>query len=108
MSQTWYYADHIQHKDSLNISFNELKSCIPIFPTKGAALNAGKSFGWREAIILQSPFERVWVVGKKDFQPDEIAGITRDCFRLPMLRWELGQDGIERCPVLKVYRVRTP
>lgn len=99
-------ADIITHTENLSVPFAAIKSAVPTFPTKSAALEAGAAFGWREAVRLDSRWERVWVVGAKDAHTDEVAGVSRDVFRLPMLRWERGDDGIQRCPVLKLFRVK--
>lgn len=99
-------SDIITHTDKLNVPFEGIKTCLPTFPTKRAAVEAGAAFGCRKAVRLDSRWERVWVVGSMDIHTDEIAGVPRDVFRLSMLRWERGADQIQRCPVLKVYRVK--
>lgn len=99
-------SDIITSTENLSVPFAALKGEVPTFPTKRAAVEAGAAFGCREAVRLDSRWERVWVVGSKDIHTDEIAGVSRDVFRLSMLRWERGSDGIQRCPVLKVFRVK--
>jgi len=94
----------IHHRDAASIPFGELKAALPLFPTKKAALVAGKEYGWRDAVRLIDRFETVWVVGQQMLQPDETAGIRREHFRFPLLRWER-QDGVAGCPVLDVFVV---
>lgn len=103
MSQA--HVNKINSKENLNIPFDVLKDGVSLFPTKKAALLEGKKYGWTSAIQLQNRFETVWAVGKMDLQPDETAGVVRDVFRLPLLRWD-NMDGVQFCPVLKVLRVR--
>lgn len=93
----------INHKDSLSVDFKDIKGALPLFPTKKKALEAGKEFGWTSALRLRSRFETVWAVGSKDFQNDYICGISVECFRFPLLRWD-EKDGVKFCPVLKVRR----
>lgn len=99
-------TDTLNKEDRLSISLSILKAELPLFPTKKAALTAAKEFGWRDAIRLDTRFERVWVVGKKLLQPDDVAGETVDVFSFPLLRWDVGKDGIKRNPVLQVRRHR--
>ena len=68
---------------------------------KKAAIEAGKAYGWREAVKIRRRFESVWVVGKKDFQNDEVAGVDAEVFRFPMLTFV---DGAQ--PVIKVRRFK--
>lgn len=99
--------DVISHTDNLNMSFAAIRSAVPMFPTKKAALAAGAEFGWRDAVRLDARFERAWVVGRMDLHTDEIAGVPREVFRLSTLRWERDENGNQRCPVLKVLRAAT-
>lgn len=78
---------------------------IKAFPTKTEAINAGKEYGWKSAIKLNRRFESIWIVAVKDFEPTCIAGISHDNYRVPLLRWERGVDGITRCPVVQ-YQIK--
>lgn len=95
----------IHYKDNISPPFSDIKQALPLFATKKSAITAGSEYGWRTAIRMQGRFEAFWVVGRKMFQGDEIAGVDRDHYRFPMLRWER-IDGVERCPVLDVFVVR--
>lgn len=96
-------SEVIHHQDRMNFTANELADCLPIFPTKKSALEAGKPYGWRTAVKLVRRFETVWLVGKKDFQDSYTAGIQHEMFRLPLLRWET-RNRVQFCPVLEVKR----
>lgn len=95
----------IHYKDRLNMQFSAIKQTLPLFATKKAALTEGKKYGWNTAIRLVGRFENFWVVGRKMFQGDETAGICRDHYKFPLLRWER-VDGVDRCPVLDVMKVK--
>ncbi|MEG8994755.1 hypothetical protein U4T15_19865 [Klebsiella pneumoniae] len=88
----------------LSLSTDQIVNSVPGFRTRADALKAGSPFGWRTAIRLERRFENIWVVGKKDFQPDETDGMCYDAFHLPLLRWE-NKDGKMACPVLKIRRL---
>lgn len=61
---------------------------IPAFPTAKAAQEVAKKFGWSSKVIrCDRRFERCYIVGAIDFQPDTIAGVTVDILRVPMLKW---------------------
>lgn len=83
---------------------------VPQFRTKKEALLEGAKFGWKSAVRLHRRFESVWVVGKKDFQPDEVgknilsSPIRIECFRFPLLRWEHDERGVQFVPVLVCRR----
>lgn len=79
---------------------------IPSFRTKAEALKAGRHFGWKTAVRVEKRFETVWVVGKCDFQPESLYDLVWDVIRLPLLRWERNEFGIEFCPVVKIRRLR--
>jgi hypothetical protein len=80
---------------------------IHAFPNKKAAIEAATKFGWGSNVVrVGRRFERIWIVGRVDFQPEEVAGVTKDVLRVPMLRYETGQDGIERQPVVEFRKVR--
>lgn len=96
-------ADAIHHKDSMSFTVNELVGALPTFRTKKAAVDAGSAFGWRSAIKVIRRFETVWIVGKKDFQDGEIAGVPHENYRIPMLRWD-EKHGVKYCPVVVVKR----
>jgi len=74
---------------------------VKTFRTKGEALKAGTEYGWKSALKINRRFEKVWVVAQKDFQPNYILDIRYDNYRVPLLRWDKGEDGIERCPVVQ-------
>lgn len=91
----------IHYKDRLSLTTEEIVAGLPTFPSKKAAIEAGKAYGWREAVKIRRRFESVWVVGKKDFQNDEVAGVDAEVFRFPMLTFV---DGAQ--PVIKVRRFK--
>ena len=93
----------IHHQEQLSVDVHALKSCVPVFATKGEAIKAGKQFGWNSAVRIKDRFEYVWVVGLLSFQRDYSAGFPREHFRFPLLRWDR-KDGVQFCPVLNVYR----
>ena len=77
------------------------------FLTQKMAIEASHKYGWGNRIIrVERRFERVWLVGAIDFQPEEIAGVTTDVLRLPLLHYETGEDGIQYQPVLALRRIR--
>jgi hypothetical protein len=80
---------------------------VRTYATKTRALSAGKAFGWRSAVRIQRRFERVWVVGAVDFQPTTHQGESVECLRIPLLRWDRDERGIEFCPVLVLRRPYT-
>ena len=75
---------------------------VRTFRTRKDAETAGKAYGWRCAIRLDRRFEKIWVVGKKDFQPTYIIGIAHDQYHFPLLRWEKDSSKIEYCPILNI------
>lgn len=93
-------SDQLHYKQVMSITVEEIASAVPMFPTKKAAIAEGKKYGWASAIKMHRRFESVWVVGKKSFQNDEVAGVSMEVFRLPMLRFENGAQ-----PVLRVTRL---
>lgn len=97
--------DKIHRADNLSVPFSGMKETLPTFPTKKAALEAGREFGWSDAVQLLDRFEKVWVVGRLMLGDDERAGVARHHFRFPLLRWETDYRRIKFCPVLTVYRV---
>lgn len=97
----------ISFKDDrlLSIKVDEIASSVPTFSTKREAIKAGSEYGWSSAICIERRFERIWIVGKQDFQNDYVGKLKFESFRLPILRWEK-VDGVERCPVLSVRRYK--
>ncbi|MFH3258873.1 hypothetical protein [Klebsiella pneumoniae] len=89
----------------MNIRIDEIVSAIPTFPTKQAAICAGREFGWRSAVQIERRFEKVWVVGKQCFQDDNVAGLRFDSWRFPLLKW-VNENGTTICPVLTVRRFK--
>ena len=83
-----------------------IQNDFPVFPNKKLAIEQGKKFGWKDCIKIKRRFETVWVVGKKDFQPTEIAGITHDNYRFPMLKWERDNRNIQFNPVVQ-FQIKT-
>ena len=79
-----------------------LDRIILSFRTQKKAQMAGKKFGWNCALKINRRFETIWIVGKKEFQPAYIAGIAHDQYRIPLLRWERDNRGIEFCPVFEI------
>lgn len=92
--------DDLKWSPSLRAIMQEVR----VFSTKQAAIAAAKQFGWKSAIKVARRFDTCWIVGKFDFQPDEVAGITFEVLRVPLLRYETGVDGIQRQPVLDTRR----
>ncbi len=78
------------------VSAGELQT----FRTKKEAESCGKQYGWKISSRFVRRFEIVWIVAKKDFQPDYEGDIKFDVIRTPMLRWD-NKDGIKFCPVVK-------
>ena len=99
-------SDELHFRALSSIPFSDVKKALPTFSTKKAALAAGKQYGWKTAIKMVDRFEQFWCVGMKMFQSDEVADVTRDHYRMPLLRWERRPDGVEHCPVLNVFVVR--
>jgi hypothetical protein len=81
---------------------------IPAFGTQKTAIEAAVKYGWgRKILRVDRRFERIYIVGVLDFQPRDIAGITVDTLRVPLLRWETGHDGIKYNPVVEFNKPRT-
>ncbi|HGY5183056.1 hypothetical protein [Citrobacter sp. RHBSTW-00881] len=99
--------DRISYRDNhlLSIQVDEIASAAPTFSTKNAAIKAGSEFGWRAAVRIERRFETVWMVGKKEFQDDNSAGLQFDAYRFPLLKW-VKENGVEKCPVLSVRRYK--
>ncbi|EHL80588.1 hypothetical protein FOC46_23210 [Citrobacter portucalensis] len=97
----------ISFKDDrlLSIKVDEIASSVPTFSTKREAIKAGSEYGWSSAICIERRFERIWIVGKQDFQNDYVGKLKFESFRIPVLRWEKVGGG-ERCPVLSVRRYK--
>ena len=73
---------------------------IKCFSTKKAALAVAKEFGWKSNVIrVIRRHEKVWIVGMIPIHPDETCGVVVDTLRVPMLRYETGEDGTQRQPV---------
>lgn len=89
----------------MSLKVDEIVSIVPTFHTKKEAIKAGSEFGWSSAFCIERRFEKVWAVGKKDFQNDQVGEVTFETFRLPLLRWEKS-DGVTRCKVLSVRRYK--
>jgi len=87
----------------LSIKLDEIFSAVPTFRTKKEAISTGSKFGWASAFCIERRFEKVWVVGAKDFQNDYVGKVAFEVFRLPLLKWEK-VDGVTRCPVLSIRR----
>lgn len=81
---------------------------IPAFGTQEMAIEAASKYGWgRKILRVDRRFERIYIVGVLDFQPRDIAGVTVDTLRVPLLRWETGYDGIKYNPVVEFRKPRT-
>lgn len=65
-----------------------LNAVVKTFRTKRDAIVTGSQFGWRRAVKVVRRFETVWIIGAIDFQNTEENGITFQCLRLPMLKFE--------------------
>ena len=89
----------------MSLKVDEIVSIVPTFHTKKEAIKAGSEFGWSSAFCIERRFEKVWAVGKKDFQNDQVGEVTFETFRLPLLQWERS-DGVTRCKVLSVRRYK--
>ena len=99
-------SDTINYTQKTNLQLEEIKRVLPLFPTRKAAIQAGKKYGWNSAIRLCFRFEHCWVVGKKMMQPEETGGVYREHYRFPLLRWEKNENNVEFCPVLTLYVVK--
>lgn len=100
-------SDQLHHQDKLTIALDDIIAAVPVFPTKKAAVAAGKTFGWTSAVRATRRFETVWLVGRQLLGNTEVAGVSREEFRFPLLRWEVRQ-GVQHCPVLHVSRTALP
>lgn len=89
----------------LSVRVDEICSSVPTFTTKQAALDAGSLFDWGSAVRIERRFEKVWVVGKRCFQDDHVAGLNFDSWRFPLLKW-VQENGVTKCPVLTVRRFK--
>jgi len=93
----------INTKDSWFPSIDKAieSGCIRTFGTQRQAIEAATSVGWgKRAIKTERRFERVWIVGTIDFQPDETAGVVSDVLRVPLLKYVTGDDGVKYQPVI--------
>jgi hypothetical protein len=74
---------------------------IPSFPTKKVAIEAARKFGWRANVVrIIRRFEKVWVVGRVDFQPSYEGGLRFEVLRVSLLRWDDAPCGsYKMCPV---------
>ena len=90
--------------DIWSVSMKAIIDEVPIFATKKAALEAAKKYGWRDAIQVIRRFDRIWLVGKFDFQYDSDFGVEREVLRVPCLRYETRPDGIKEQPVIVTRR----
>lgn len=80
---------------------------IRAFGTRRQAEEAAQLYGWGNRVIrCERRCENVWLVGVVDFQPEEVAGITKDVFRVPLLRYNEGEGGVKYQPVVKFYLPR--
>lgn len=78
---------------------------VKTFPTKDTALDAAMRYGWGKHVVrVEKRFERVWIVGTVDFQPDTEKDIEFQSLRIPLLRYDTGNDGIKYQPVVKFRR----
>lgn len=75
------------------------------FRTKLEAMDAGKAFGWNGAIRIHRRFEKVWLCGTLDVQPDTEGDLTFYVVRAPTLRWDT-RNGVTRLPVVKFRQLR--
>lgn len=89
----------IKHNEKFEPTIPQLLECIPQFRTKSAALTEGKKYGWNTAIQISKRFEKVWVVGRKDFQDSYEGDLRFECYRFPLLRWDI-VDGIKTNQVI--------
>jgi len=73
--------------------------------TKREALETAAQFGWgRRVLMVERRFERVYVVGTVDFQPQREGDLEFQTIRMPLLRWERGEDGIKYQPVVTLRK----
>ena len=74
---------------------------IPSFLTSKMARETAMKYGWGNKIIkLERRFERIYIVGVIDFQPEIENDIQFEVMRVPMLKYET-KNGIQYQPVVK-------
>lgn len=75
---------------------------IPVFGTQRDAIEKSHSVGWGNRIIkVERRFENVYIIGTIDLHTETIAGVDNQIMRVPLCRYEKGDDGIEYQPVVK-------
>lgn len=78
------------------------EGAIKSFGTQREAIEQAAKFGWgRKIIKVERRFERIYIVGVIDFQPDNENGIEFTSLRIPLLKYVTGEDGIKFQPVVK-------
>jgi hypothetical protein len=98
----------INHKEWFpNLDGGIRDGIIPCFGTSRQAEEAAAAYGWGKRVIrIDRPLGHLYIVGVLDFQPREIYGVTVDILRVPLLRWETGEDGIKFNPVIEFTKPR--
>jgi hypothetical protein len=75
---------------------------IKAFGSSTQAQEAAIKYGWGKNVIkVERRFEYVYIVGTLDFQPDVEFGVETQPLRVPLLRYDKGEDGIKFQPVVK-------
>lgn len=80
---------------------------ITAFKTKKEAVEKSREFGWLGKVVhIQRRFEKIWIVGDIDFQPSKELDLIFDQLRVPLLRYEKSQMGVDVQPVIKFRKLR--
>jgi hypothetical protein len=76
------------------------------FRTQKDARAAAKEFGWGSKVLkVERAFEAVHIVGHLDqLYPEMVGDLKFQALRIPMLRYEIGEDQVQRQPVLRLRR----
>ena len=78
---------------------------VRTFGTQKQAIEASVIFGWgRRVFKVERRFERVWMVGVLDFQPEIQGDLQIQTLRVPLLRYDTGADGVKYQPVVTFRR----
>lgn len=78
---------------------------IRTFGTAEHAREEAHKWGWGRSIIrVNRRFERIYIIGVVDFQGSLVCGIPHQTMRIPLLRYETNDSGVEYQPVVVFSR----